>query len=251
MSKLNQLFDKIYVLTIKRNLDRHSKVYEQLGNSEFEFWYGTDIPQKFPQYEYVIQMPDIFFLENGIDKGYASFGTKGQLGAYFSIKKIIENVSLNHNCVLIFEDDFQVIYRNWEKKVEDALNELPADWDILLLGYFYYGKIYKLSYNRNLRWIPKLYNHFKYLLKRERTVIIPEKISKNLDKSGSSLGGHAYCLSKKGAEKLMLHMNPMRDSGDLLVSRLIQTGALNAYSVYPCLFNQNREFESKTEVVNL
>lgn len=55
-------------------------------------------------------------------------------------------------------------------------------------------------------------------------------------------------LSKKGAKKLLQHLNPMQATGDILVKRLIENGELNAYSVYPCLFKQNESFGSKTEV---
>jgi GR25 family glycosyltransferase involved in LPS biosynthesis len=252
MSKLNKLFDKIYVLTIERNIDRHSTVYKQLGDTQFEFWYGNDIPNNFPQYEYVIQMPDSFFLENFIDKNYVSMWTKGQLGAYLSIRQMIEKVSNDHECVLIFEDDFQVLQKDWINKVETAVKELPDDWDILLLGYFYYGKTYKLAYHRKFRWIPYVYNFVKkFILKKDSINKLPKYFSSNLDLAGASLGGHAYCISKRGAEKLMNHMKPMKDSGDLLLYRLILNNLVNAYSIYPCLFDQNRAFKSKTEPIGL
>jgi glycosyl transferase, family 25 len=251
MSKINQLFDKVYVLTIERNRDRHEAVNKHLNDTEFEFWYGIDIPQMFPDIEHVIQIPDTFFLNNKIDKKHVSAWTKGQLGAYLSIRNMIETVSTNHKCALMFEDDFVPVRLDWMEKVNAAIKDLPEDWDILLLGYFYYGKAYKLAYNRKLRFIPVLLNSLrKRLLGKNVVKKLPKKISTNLDLAGTSLGGHAYCISKKGAEKLMSYMTPMKESGDVLISKLIQNDLINAYAVYPCLFDQNRVFKSKTEVVN-
>ncbi len=79
--------------------------------------------------------------------------------------------------------------------------------------------------------------------------MLPKKFSRHLDRSGVCYGGHAYCLSKKGAINLSKYLNPMKESGDVLVSKLIIEEKLNAYSVYPCLFLQNTKFESKTKIV--
>ena len=250
MSALNELFDKVFVLTIERNADRHPSVKENLKGVNFEFWYGMDVPVIFPDVQHVYQIPDDFFIKNNIDKSGVSVWTKGQLGAYASITKMISEVEEKYEQVLIFEDDFLTLSKDWQTILKKAVEELPEEWDILLIGYLYYGKAYKLVYRRSLRWIFNLYNSVKKYT--GLAVVVkpaPKKYSHHLDTAGTALGGHAYAISNKGAKKLMQHLNPMRVTGDILVKKLIESEELNAYSVYPCLFTQNKLFASKTEVV--
>jgi len=249
MSVLNKIFDRVFVLTIERNADRHASVKKQLKDIDFDFWYGIDVPLVFPDAASVSQIPDSFFIENEIDKSFVSAWTKGQLGAYTSIAKMTKEVGDKYGQVLIFEDDFIALRENWQQVLAKAVAELPNDWDILLVGYLYYGKAYKLAYNRKLRWIFNIYNTAKKIAGRAGAVKpAPKTYSEHLDKSGTALGGHAYAISKKGARKLMQYLNPMQITGDILVKKLIEKGDLNAYSVYPCLFKQNESFGSKTEV---
>lgn len=247
---LNILFDKIFVLTIHRNLERHSLVNRFLDGVDFEFWYGLDGVVEFPDKKYVSELPDKFFEVNNLDKNYVSRYTRGQLGAYASIKNMIEYVAeKDFTQALIFEDDFIPINADWQMIINRAIKELPSNWDILLLGYDYQGTIYKLAYNRRLRWIVRTWDYLRYLFTRKNLKVLPVKFSKSLDTSGLCYGGHAYCISKKGANYLSKLLSPMKDSGDILVSKLITAKKINAYSVYPCLFLQNTEFQSKTKVI--
>jgi GR25 family glycosyltransferase involved in LPS biosynthesis len=245
---LNKLVDKIFVLTIETNSDRHPYVEAILKNIEFEYWNGLDARKKFPNKKYVSQIEDRFFIENDVDREFASGSTIGQFGAYLSIKKMIDHVAQQEfEKVLIFEDDMLPLQESWQNIFKKALSQLPEDWDILLAGYFYDGRLFKYSHQRRMRVLLKLKNNLKALFRLKGPIpLIPKKYSKNLDISGYSMGGHSYCLSKKGAKILSENLNPMRDSGDLLVSRLIIEKKIKAFSVYPCLFTQNSLFTSKT-----
>src|SRR4051794_21382124 len=131
MSVLNTIFDNVLVLTIPRNVDRHQAVTEILNGVKFQFWYGIDVPKLFPEVQYVSQMPDTFFSEHGINKSYVSAWTKGQLGAYTSIKQMVCEVAKKYESALIFEDDFIPLQEGWKMVLQKAYEELPADWDIL------------------------------------------------------------------------------------------------------------------------
>ena len=250
-SDVNKLVDKIYVLTIERNSDRHQNVKSILECIDFEFWYGLDASENFSGKKYVSDIEDKFFINNDIDKRYVSRFTLGQLGAYFSIKKMINHVAnCEYNKVLIFEDDMLPLKKDWRNIFEKSLLELPEDWDILLAGYIYDGPLYKYSYNRNMRFIINAYNSLKSLLKKKNIIQrLPVKFSRHLDISGFCMGGHAYCLSKKGSQLLSSYLSPMQDSGDVLISKLIVEKKIKAYSVYPCLFLQDMKFGSKTNIV--
>ena len=93
------------------------------------------------------------------------------------------------------------------------------------------------------------YNYVKSIFKKKRDLPQPRKYSAHLDFSGFSMGGHAFCLSAKGARLLSSCLSPMRDSGDVLISELIIQKKIKAFSVYPCLFLQDATFGSKTNVL--
>lgn len=140
---------------------------------------------------------------------------------------------------LIFEDDFFPLYKDWQNRIEHAISELPDDWHILLLGYTYGGFIYRWNHCRFLRPLIKPLTMARPMAKR---------YSKHLDFAGIGYGGHAYCISKAGADYLCTYFNPMRISGDHLIVELIKKKKLNAYTIYPNLFSQDRnQFGTKTE----
>lgn len=248
-SDLNKWVDKIYVLTIDRNADRHPHVRSILNNIDFEFWNGLDAKESFPGKKYVTDLDELFFVENDIDKHHVSRLNMGQFGAYLSIKKMIDHAAAsNYDKVLFFEDDLIPLRKDWQNILQKSISELPEDWDILLAGYIFDGTVYKYSYNRNFRFLVRYYNRIKSLFKKGRNLPQPRKYSAHLDLSGFSMGGHAFCLSAKGARLLSTHLSPMRDSGDVLISELIIQQKIKAYSVYPCLFLQDATFGSKTNV---
>lgn len=250
MNSLNGVIDRIYVLTIERNMDRHPNMKAILNNINFEFWYGVDAKQTFKGIKYVSEIGDDFFIRNNINKEHVSRLTLGQFGAYFSIKKMIDHIAISgYNIVLNFEDDVKVLNDRWQIILKKAIEELPADWDLLLLGYNYDGLLYKYAYQRRFRMIIKLWYGLQNMVKKRGSHKIPVKFSKHLDQSGFSMGGHAYCLSKKGASLLSSYLTPMRESGDILFSDLISENKIKAFSVYPCLFLQDPKFGSKTIVI--
>ena len=246
---INDIFNKIYVLTIKRNADRHPTIKTILKKIHFEFWYGLDAKITFTNAKSVSEIDDSFFESNNVDKGYVSRLTIGQFGAYFSITKLIKHIAENNFLnVLAFEDDIKILRNDWEDILLKAIQELPPDWDLLLLGYNYDGIIHRLNYKRSFRLFIQFYDKCKSLVGMKNIIKSPVKFSMHLDISGYSMGGHAYCISKKGAQILSEHLTIMRDSGDILFSDLILKNKINAFSVYPCLFAQDSKFGSKTNV---
>lgn len=248
---ISQFLDKTFVLTIKRNAERHPHVAQVLKGVDFDYWYGLDAPTVFHNKKYVSEIDDQFFLDNDVDKGYVSRLSLGQFGAYFSIKKMIGHiVNAGFERTLIFEDDLMPLQKDWERIFCQSIVELPHDWDILFLGYVYDGPLYKQYYHRRFRFLLNAYYRLKpgsnkYNFTRHR----PSRYSRNLDFSGYCMGGHAYCLSKKGARLINSYLSPMRDSGDVLISQLILEKKIKAFSVYPCLFAQDRDrFGSKTRI---
>ncbi len=245
--KLLDKIEKIFVLTIERNEDRHASVKKILGGIDFDFWNGIDLSVKYPKTNFVSQLPEIFFQNYLIDKNHVQPWTLGQLGAYTSIKEMVLYAAENNlDATLFFEDDFYPLLDNWKSIFKKAFEELPEDWDVLLLGYNYDGRAYKHAYKRPTRFFSSLINYYNFRFKNLPKRIMPRAYSKHLDMAGVCNGGHAYCLSLKGAKLLKEHLVPMKKSGDELVSEMISQHKIKAYAVYPCLFLQNSVFPSKT-----
>ena len=123
---INQFLDKVFVLTIQRNAERHPHVNRVLANVAFEYWYGLDAPTVFQNIKYVSDIDEKFFQDNDVDKGYVSRFALGQFGAYFSIKKMIDHiVERGFERTLIFEDDLLPLQKDWEDIFGHALEQLP------------------------------------------------------------------------------------------------------------------------------
>lgn len=236
MNPLNTIFDKVFVLTIERNRDRHPQVEAILEGVNFEYWYGYDIQTMFPGIESVYQIPQSFFDHHEIDKEFAKHYTRGQLGVYLSVKKMMEYISEQKlSQVLLFEDDFLPKKKDWQLRIQKAMRELPADYHVFLLGFYY------ASPSTTKRWLRPVVKLLKNI--HPMTTMY----STYLDIPGDCTGGHAYVVSRAGADYLRTFYHPMQLTGDLLLAKLIREEKVNAYSIYPCLFDQDtKKFKSTT-----
>ena len=230
---------KIIVLTIDRHKDRHERIRDILKGIDFEFYYGFDAPKEFSYYSFVSEIPDNFFEEKCIDKNYVSRWSIGQLGAYYSIREMIKYAhDMDFESVLIFEDDFKPLCKNFIVNVNQALLQLPSEWDLFLLGFEYDGFTYKLAYHRAFRPLLILVNFIKKSINLNYIKKLPKKFNTNIDFAGNSFGGHAFIISRNGIKKLLNNMELLREGGDVLVNKLITENSLNAFSIYPLLFKQ-------------
>ena len=152
----NNNIDKIYVINLKKNKDRLEKFMKNAKKANikverFDAVYGKELSK---------DHPDILkhFVKN--------HGLRlSQIGCALSHIKIMEDaINNNYNNILIFEDDAIIQEDFWDRFYE-AYNELPKDWDMLLLsintgyGKLYNNKLIKLTkYNGNWGSIGYLVN---------------------------------------------------------------------------------------------
>lgn len=106
--------------------------------------------------------------------------------------------------VIIFEDDV-TLTPGFARKARKALEIVPDDFDILLLGYFFPGGEIER-------------------LKREPVAVLRHFIMPTY-----FWGLHAYVLSCKGAAKLLRHL-PVDGPADVFVAGLVNDGTLTAYA---------------------
>lgn len=62
---------------------------------------------------------------------------KGEIGCYLSHTDIINDICLKNKIAVVFEDDAE-IPNDFKDKVKEAIENAPADYELLFLGYNYY-----------------------------------------------------------------------------------------------------------------
>jgi len=233
---LQSFFDKIFVITLHRATDRQLQVEEQLQGLPFEFFYGAD-KQQLNQDQLIkenIYNENKAKSLNRYDKGMVL----GHIACSLSHRNLYEHiVAMGYKRVLIFEDDVVTLTENLNQ-LKDAMKELPADWELLYLGYAKYEKatfklkcrqaFYKLlSYVRLIKWSPLMVNN-----------LLPKPFSKHLQKAGFHDLTHAYAVTDKACVKLIDQQTPVAFNSDSLLTYLVMNGKLNAFITRPQFFTQ-------------
>src|SRR5205085_6189477 len=125
--------DKVLVLTVARFKERHEKVRQRLNGIYFEFFYGVDknaLTEEKLDSEYKYDKKNSL----AINQKFKPLN-KGEIAcslSHRSIYQFIIDKELEH--VLIFEDDVVPDVQNMHL-LKHILNALPANWDLLYLGY--------------------------------------------------------------------------------------------------------------------
>jgi GR25 family glycosyltransferase involved in LPS biosynthesis len=169
--------DKIYVINLKKNCDR-LKVFMKRAKKaniqveRFDAIYGKDLPENHPYiHKYFVKNHNL---------------NPGQIGCALSHIKIWEDaIKNNYKNIIVFEDD-AVIPKDFWNKFNKSYNELPANYDMLLLGCCTctgntLNKINLIKANSNGNWCSTGYsmniNYCKKLIER----IKKNKINQGID----------------------------------------------------------------------
>lgn len=219
---MNNFFDKVFVINMKRSSDRLQYMRNHLASrgiewSRFEAVDGNKLDNQEIKQE-------IGFL-------CQTFCTPGMIGCALSHKRIWEKVlEENLNNALIMEDDI-IISNDYENILSQSMSELPCDWDVLLLG------CGGLCNNKNkstdvssfiFGLIQPYKNHKKLKLSEKQNqnsihIFIPE----------FPTGFYCYAVSKKGCEKLLNISNKIHYHIDYQVAT--EFDKINIYAINPKL----------------
>ena len=173
----NFKLDKIYIINLKKNKDRWDAISKAAKNANvpitrFNAIYEKELPPNHPD----------------IKKYFATNHelSPRQIGCALSHIKIWEDaVKNNYENILIFEDDV-IIPPDFLAKLEPVVNELPDDWNMLLLGLnnikaTKYSKHLIKPHNKDGNWEMHAYiinlNMAKYILRK----ILYENIRNPID----------------------------------------------------------------------
>jgi glycosyl transferase, family 25 len=236
INSLHQYFDKIFVVSVPRFTQRHKKVQQHLQGLLFNFFWGTD----------KLQLDLNKAKQAGI---YNEEKTKqlqrqgkplnpGELACALSHRMVYEEmVKHNWQKVLILEDDVLPLHNNLAL-LPNALNELPADWELLYLGYLKNETVTPAL--RCKQFFYKLLSALG-LMKWSFTMVsnmLPRKYSLHLKKAGFHDCTHAYAVTLNGAKKLLGAQTPVVYRADDALSHTILQGKLKAFVTAPKFFDQ-------------
>ena len=205
--------DAVYICHYSKLIDRKSYIIKTFSNNfinDYKFidLYDTSEIQENLEF-YVSLYPNILKntkLGNKLTMQEISLALK-------HIYIINEAYKNEYDSVLIFEDDVKFI-KNFTKKFNNYITQLPNDWDIFWIG----G-------SHNL--------HMKY------------KIPVNVYKTNrGSRSAHAYLLSKTGIKKMIHELNNINLPIDFYFNQLVLNLNLNNYWAEPPLAFQNKKFKS-------
>ncbi len=235
------------MLSVGATLERIDSLKTRLNGLNFEIFEGTDGKNYLPEIESINLFPQYFFVENNID--YVRFNTlsKGQLGCSIShiniYKKIVES---SFKRTLILEDDAFI-----EKKdffaFETLIEKLPADWELLYLGYkdvvkkqrklpVFIQKIYHKRKNSRIYNIP---------FGREVKGFYSTKQKKYL-KGGVYLATYGYAIDLEGAKKALKYSKSVKFLADELLMELVYHGKIKSFASKEPLINHSYHFQSTT-----
>lgn len=224
---MNNFIDNIYVINMDKDIERLNNIKKECNKNNIKF-------ERFPG----IDANKLSIKEKNkyVTNFCQKFCTNGMIGCGMSHIKIYEDViKKNYNNVLILEDDVYFI-KNFKKKLNTILEELPKDYDILYIGAvglsnkeisFDINLIFKLISNKN----NKQDNNYKNIF----CPIFP-------------LGTHGYIISNQGCKKILKNFNKVNYHIDFQIN--LNNKNLNTYSTNEKLVHQNWKDSNNSDMLS-
>lgn len=237
------MLDNIYVVTIKRNLDRQTRMTKLLNkhNLQFSFIEGEDGEQLDPG-----KLKQVF----DANKSRARLGhdvTKNEIACSLShikaLKTFLEDDKQDY--AIFLEDDISISnIESLETSVK--LMPKPKEWDLLYLGYQQMNM--KMPLNIHLKWLLaypilnalKLKRYDLQKIKR----IFGRPYNNYWFRAGSHNTSHAYVVSKSAAKKIIDYNTPVFLQADVVLMDMIVEGKLRAFGLNKPVFYQSDDLPS-------
>lgn len=233
---LNDYFDRIYVITLRRATDRHPAFARALAGLDYEVVYGEDKAD--------LDLADLErrgVYDDAAARRAHRYGrgvTLGHIACVLSHALVWRRVlDEGHERVLVLEDDAEPIPGGIQL-APAVLEQLPPTFEYAYLGYNLNEQVtlrrrldqaayVALGAMRLIRWT-----------RREAMNLLPRPYSANLRRAGRHDFTHAYAVTPSGARKLLAAQRPVVLNVDSGITRVILRGELEAYVADPKLFRQ-------------
>jgi glycosyl transferase family 25 len=240
---LNNFFDKIYVITLRRATERHEHFTKELEGLNYTVFYGQD------KLEFdVEELKKKGIYNETLAKEHHRWNKPmpaGMIGCSWSHKLIYQDViKNNYQRVFIMEDDI-VVDKNYISVFSKAINELPKDWELLYLGYERYEELtFSARIKKMIYHVQRLFGGTRFTHKTIKN-LYPKKVSAHIYTAGYHDHTHAYAITKSGAEKLDQLQTPISFFPDNLLAYAITNEIVKGYIIKPKLINQQSQGDVK------
>lgn len=233
---LNNFFDHIYVITLKRAADRHQHFQKELEGLNYSIFWGKD-KREFD----VKELNRAGIYDEELAKKNHRYGKPmdgGNVGCSWSHQLVYQDMLKNdYKKALILEDDV-VINKETAVLLPQILKELPADWELFYLGFDKNEQappeaVFKKAFYHLLSKL----NLIKYSNKTINN-LYPKKITEHIYKAGDHNCTHAYGVTKQGAAKLLALQTPISFVPDHLLAHAATNEIVKAYIILPKIIDQ-------------
>lgn len=233
---LNNFFDHIYVITLKRAADRHEHFKKELDGLEYSIFFGKD-KNEFD----VAELINSGIYDEGLAKKNDRYGKSmqsGALGCSWSHQLVYRDiVKHNYKNALILEDDI-VINNSTIMLLPEILKELPQNWELFYLGFEKNeqapaGSVFKKLFYRVL----SKFGAIKFSNKMIGN-LYPKKISEHIYKAGYHNCTHAYGITKEAAARLSALQTPISFVADHLLAYAATNEMVKSYIILPKIIDQ-------------
>lgn len=230
---LNNFFDHIYVISLKRAKERQIAIKANLSGLNYEFFWGAD---KMEHSMDQLANDQIFDHSLSIrNHRHNKSITHGHVCCSWSHRNVYHDMVKNgYQKVLILEDD--VISNKGLDSVFPLISkELPENWELLYLDYDKNEKrrvIKQKWYHIQKFFIGHTWSHQTF------QNLYPVKISEHLSTAGYHDFTSAYAITSMAARKLIALQTPISFDADRLLAYACTNKFVNGYIARPKLFTQ-------------
>ena len=201
MSIINKIVDEVYVVNMDKDKERMKRIHKTLTDNSISYKrFPATVGSKVNFSQHITHKCNVYC-------------TDSMKGCALSHRRIWEDIVYkNYAYALILEDDV-TLSEDFEKQIENAIYEIPDDFDILYIGCKFIcekpsilGSVITTSLNA-----------------------APEEYSDNLYKTTGSVGTHGYIISNKCARQLL--KNKIDTHLDLQIILWTQKYDLKTFSI--------------------
>jgi glycosyl transferase, family 25 len=238
IQRLNEEFDKIYVITLARNEARHTSIRKGLAGLDVKLHWGVD----------GAQLTEAMVAADYDDaRAHAVYGrslSPGELGCALSHLNVYrEALAEGFGRILVIEDDVILNHTNLSQ-VPHIFTQLPRTWDLLYLCTyrenetpwlrFKAQRLYPILHATRLRRYPL------HAIRR----LYSRPFSRHLRHAGTHNGAVAYALTREAAARLVELQTPVVTVSDHALMLFCQMHDTDCYIANNNVFEHRADLES-------